>query len=170
MIKKDTQLAGLLARQLLATVDKPAMAAYLLSVDTALDLLTQRLRADPERTIRELTHLANGKPLGRGGRSARRKAGRSPQAKAEHRTTKARKGGRRRKRLSAAQAEQLRTQVLAFLAKKPWSGRRPLTAAVAFPSDGLYNRIMGELKKAGKVRQKGEKSKSTYAVKGRARK
>ena len=161
-LKKDSKLARALAWQFLATVDKEAMAGYLLSGDVALELLTERLRTDPSRTVRELARIANGEP-------ARPKRGRPrgrPSQRSEAAAAKTKRVKRRRKRLSAAQAERLRTQVQTFLEQNPWSSRKQLADAVAFPSEGLYNRIMGELKKAGTVVQKGEKSKAAYAVKG----
>jgi hypothetical protein len=156
MAKKDNRLARRLAEQFLAAVDKQAMAAYLLSGDVALELLAQRLRTHPERVVHELAQLADGQPAARG---RGRRAGEP--------TTRGRRGGRQRRRLGAGQAEQLRARVLAFLAKRPGSSRKQLTAAVEFPSLAIYNRIMGELKKAGEVKQKGGRSKSTYAVMGK---
>jgi hypothetical protein len=155
LLKRDTKLARHLAEQFLASVDRQAMACYLLSGELALDLLTRRLRTNPEQTVRELGRLA-GAPRG-GGRGGARAA------------ESGRRGKRvkRRKRLSPAQAERLRADVRSFLAKKPWSSRKQLTAAVAFPSQAIYNRIMGELKSSGEVVQKGQKSKTTYAVKAK---
>jgi len=162
MIKKDRKLSRSLAGQLLTAVDKQAMAGYLFSKDVALELLTRRLRADPERTVQDLTALMRGEAVRqKRGRGGAKPARRGVATVAGRRTTKA----RRRQRLSAENAEQLRSKVRAYLEKKPWSGRKELTAAVEFPSQAIYNRIMGELKKAGVVKQKGEKSKATYAVK-----
>ena len=169
LLKKDTRLAKHFAGQFLSSVDQQTMASYLLSGELALDLLTRRLEANPERTVRELSRLAEGEAQPRGRRGRRVKAGRKPAAASAAPRGRGRRV-RRRRRLSAAQGEGLRTEVRSFLSKKPWSSRKQLTAAVAFPSQAIYNRIMGELKTAGEVVQKGEKSKTTYAVKGGARK
>ena len=159
LLKKDAGLARHLAGQFLASVDRQVMASYLLSGELALDLLTRRLKANPQRTVRELGRLAQGEQVRGGG--GRRRA-RAAAATGPRRVKRI----KRRKRLSAAQAERLRADVRSFLTKKPWSSRKQLTAAVEFPSQAIYNRIMGELKHAGEVVQKGEKSKTTYAVKG----
>jgi hypothetical protein len=155
LVKNDGGLARHLAGQFLASIDRQAMASYLLSGELALDLLTRRLKTNPEQTVRDLNGLAGGARVARPGRV--RKA-------AEPRGGKRVK---RRKRLSAVQAERLRAEVRSFLARKPWSSRKQLTEAVAFPSQAIYHRIMGELKTSGEVVQKGEKSKTTYAVKAK---
>ena len=150
--KKDGRLAEALARQYLGAIDPGAMAAFLLTHDVAMALLAERLKKDPVSTIRALQGLPE--RHGRAPRSAtRRKAGRTT-------------GGRRRKRLTSGEVEQLKAQVKTFLARRGWATRKQLTGAVALETQAIYRRIMGELQQAGDVVSRGEKSKAEYALKG----
>jgi len=152
MAKKDSKLAQTLAEQFLRSVDPAALARYLLSADVAVALLADRIKKNPEATLRELQAL----PVGGQGRAKRLAAAARPAAA---------KGGKRI-RMTPGQVEKLKSDVRRFLQQRPWSNRRQLSKAVAFPSLATYNRILGELRAASIVQSKGEKSKTVYALRG----
>lgn len=152
--KKDTRLANTLARRYLATIDPSAMASYLLTQDVAVALLADRLRKDPVSTIRALQKMPAA-----GARPARGRA-----------APGARPGKPKRRRLTAAQSEELKSQVKAFLAKHPWATRKQLTRVVPLTTQAVYRRIMHELQAAGEIVCKGKKSKAIYALSGVKRK
>jgi len=149
--KKDSRLAEALARQYLGAIDPGAMAAFLLTHDVAMALLAERLKQDPVSTIRALQGLPE-------------RRGRVPRPTARRGT--GRTGGRRRRRLTASEVEQLKAQVKTFLARRGWATRKQLTGAVKLETQAIYRRIMGELQQAGEVVSRGEKSKAEYALKG----
>jgi hypothetical protein len=161
LAKKDSKLAQALAQQFLATTDPWAMARYLLGGGAAMAILTARLTTDPRGTVAQLQRLPT--------RAEEQVPARGRGAKQIVATEKParRRGRHKRQRLSEEQAEKIKAGVRAFLGKHPAASRKALTKAVRFPSAALYNRIMGELKKAGEVMQKGEKSKTVYSLKKR---
>ncbi len=152
MTRKDGKLAEAMARQYLKAVPTTQIADYLLTPEVALRLLAERLRKNPELTLRQLQALAG---LG---------APRGPRAARGARPTKARAG--KRIRLSASEVDSLKGKVRTYLGRNPWSNRKQLFGAVAFPSLAVYNRILGELRESGEVQADGEKSKTRYALRG----
>jgi hypothetical protein len=148
LTKKDSRLAMALARQFLTSVEPLAMARYLLTPEVATNLLAQRIAKNPEQTLKQLQGLV-GQPAGRvtakrAGRPARRK----------------------RHRLTADEIQRIKSEVRGFLGRHPWSNRKQIGDAVAFPSLAAYNRIMAELRREGAIQAQGEKSKTVYSVKG----
>ena len=99
MTKNDKRLARIMARELLASIDRKVMAAYLLTDDLALDLLALRLATDLETTFAELQQLAAGEPSPRERRArpvaAKKKRSRPP-AKPKKRTRAPAKPEKRR--------------------------------------------------------------------------
>ena len=158
MTKNDKRLARIMARELLASIDRKVMAAYLLTDDLALDLLALRLAADLETTFAELQQLAGG--------PSRRKARRARPVAVKKRTP-AQAKPRKRTHLTAAQVTEIKTRVQAVLRNGPAS-REQLRRAVKFPSIATYNRIMGELRTAGIIIAKGDRGKTAY-VRGKAK-
>jgi hypothetical protein len=159
---KDEKLAKALARQFLSTIEPSAMAGFLLEEEVAVALLAARFQKDPERTIQELQALQGVAPA-QGATRRGRPPGRPTKRAA---AAVGRKRGARRRRLKAAQVEQLKAQVRAYLAKHRWATRKELTAAIDLPTQAIYRRIMTELHKAGDIISKGEKAKRVYALKG----
>lgn len=157
---KDEKLAKALARQFLSTIEPSAMAGFLLEEEVAVALLAARFQKDPERTIQELQALQGAAPA----QGAKRRG--RPPGRPTKRAAVGRKRGARRRRLKAAQVEQLKDQVRAYLAKHRWATRKELTAAIDLPTQAIYRRIMTELHKAGDIISKGEKAKRVYALKG----
>jgi hypothetical protein len=157
MTKNDKRLARIMARELLAGIDRKVMAAYLLTDDLALDLLALRLSADLDTTLAELEQLATGKLPSR--RTARARRAR-PVAKKQARPKK-------RAHVTATQVAAIKTRVQAVVRKGPAS-RNQICSAVKFPSVSVYNRIMGELRTAGVVIAKGKRGKTVY-VRGKAK-
>jgi len=153
MTKKDGKLAEALARQFLASIEPTALARYLLSTDVAAALLADRIREAPEQTYRQLLALS-GQPAARVGKVA------APPRAARTR------GARKRHRLTAQEITRIKQQVRSFLGAHPWSNRRQIGAAVAFPSLAAYNRIMTELRASGEILCQGDRSKTIYANKG----
>lgn len=151
MTRKDGKLAEAMAREYLKAVSATEIAAYLLTPDVTLRLLAERLRKNPEQTLRQLQDLA--------GQQVRRPRG----ARAGRAKTR---GTGKRIRLSQAEVEGLKTKVRSYLGHHPWSNRKQLFGAVTFPSLAVYNRILGELRESGEVRSNGEKSKTVYALRG----
>jgi hypothetical protein len=165
MTKKDAKLAQAMAQQFLSAIDPGAIAGYLLTADVARRLLAERIKREPERTLRELQALTGGGRPGRRGRTTGRRS-KGPEAPLGQGAAAARgRRGRRRHRMSSEQVAALKEQVRGFLARGRWANRRELSAAVPFPSLAAYNRIMGELRNEGIVRSKGEKSKTVYGIK-----
>jgi hypothetical protein len=158
MARKDPKLALALAEQFLSTIQPLAMADYLLTQEVVTALLAERIKRNPEVTLRELQGLPTGQP--------RRAAQKITIAKAK---SPAPKGRRRRIRLTAAQIEKLKTDVRRFLGQHPWATRKQINNAVDFPSLATYNRIMSELRSAGEAQSHGEKAKTVYALKGAAK-
>lgn len=150
MAKKDGKLAQTLAEQFLRTIDPATIADYLLSADVAVGLLADRIKKNPEATLRELQAL----PLG-GGRPTKKVA--APRVAAKR---------GKRIRLTPGQIEKIKSDVRRFLQQKPWSNRKQISKAAHFPSLAAYNRIMAELRAASIIQSKGEKSKTVYALKG----
>jgi hypothetical protein len=158
--KKDAKLARVLARQFLNSVEPRAMARFLLRPEVAEKLLISKVMQNPEQTLKELQALEGGRPE----RKAKRKAKRPGRPRLTKKSaTPVRR--RRRGRLSREQSESLKEQVKTFLARHRWSTRKELTAVVDLSTQAVYRRIMGELLEAGVVVSKGEKSKTTYALK-----
>jgi hypothetical protein len=152
MAKKDGKLAQTLAEQFLRTIDPAAIADYLLSADVAVGLLADRIKKNPEATLRELQAM----PVGGRGRARRPVAAVRPAA--------VKRG--KRIRMTPGQIDKIKGDVRRFLQQKPWSNRKQISKAVAFPSLAAYNRILGELRAASIVQSRGEKSKTVYALKG----
>jgi hypothetical protein len=155
MAKKDPKLAVALAEQFLGTIQPNAMADYLLTPEVVAALLAERIKRNPEVTLRELQALPTGK-------SSRRPTAKGAIVKAK---SLAARGRRRRIRLTAAQIDKLKTDVRRFLGQHPWATRKQIGKAVGFPSLATYNRIMSELRSAGDVQSHGEKAKTVYALK-----
>jgi len=155
--KKDSKLAEALARQYLTSVEPQAMAAFLLTQEVATSLLAARLRKNPIATIQSLQRLPartarTTRPKKAGPRRATRKA-----------VVRPRQG--RRRRLSTAEVEQLKSQVKSFLVGQRWATRKQLTESIALDTQAIYRRIMTELQQEGVIVSKGEKSKAVYALK-----
>jgi hypothetical protein len=151
LAKKDRGLAHALAQHLLATIDKARIANFLLGNGVAAALLTERLRSDPDGTLRALAGRPGVRRQGSAGVAA---AGRTRQRE------------KSRHRLTADAVQRLKGQVREFLAAHPNASRKAVTEAVQFPSVASYNRLMGELKAAKEVIQRGTRSKSTYSLGG----
>jgi len=146
LAKKDRKLAQAVAEHLLTTVDRGAMANFLLGEGVAVALLTERLTKDPEGVMKGL------------------------QLPAPRRDPAQRRSRRpKRRQLSAAQADKIKAEVRAFLRQHPGASHKEITTAVAFSSEGHYDRVMKELKKAGEVVQKGQKRMTRYSLKGRTK-
>jgi hypothetical protein len=164
LASKDPELARSFALAFLDAVDKIAMAHYLLADGVALNLLTERLQAQPARALRVLEGLAaRAVAPGRRRGPVAGRAGRKPAARKQA-VPASKKGRRKRQRLTDEQAQQLKSQVRAFLGKHGGSTRKAITSAVRFTTAFHYDRIMGELKAAKAVVQRGEKSKTVYAL------
>jgi hypothetical protein len=148
LTKKDSRLALALARQFLSSIEPLEMARYLLTPEVATNLLAQRIAKNPEQTLRQLQSLTT-QPVAR---PAARKAGRPAR--------------RKRHRLTTDEIQRIKSEVRGFLGRHPWSNRKQIGDAVAFPSLAAYNRIMGELRREHAIQAQGEKSKTVYAVKG----
>ena len=125
LTKKDSRLALALARQFLTTVEPLAMARYLLTPDVATNLLAQRIAKNPEQTLRQLQGLT-GHPVV--ARAAAKRPGRPAR--------------RKRHRLTVDEIQRIKSEVRGFLGRHPWSNRKQIGDAVAFPSLAAYNRIM----------------------------
>ena len=164
---KNSDLPVQLAGQLLASIDQNAMAAYLLTKEAAVSLLAERLQTDAAGTIKALQGLPGRedeapKPVRRGRKKTATAAKpQAPKGKAKGKG----KGKGKRQRLTAAQAEDLKGQVRAFLKANGWSSRRELSAAVKLDTQAKYRRIMGELQEEGVVVAKGEKALAVYGLK-----
>jgi len=162
LTKTDSSLATALAQQLLKTIEPQALHAYLLTPEVALNLLTQRLKKQPERTLEELSRLAQ--RVGRRATARGDGARRGPAASAVRKTRRYRK----RQRLSPEELGKMKSEVTSFLARHPWANRKQITEAARIPTQAIYNRIIAELKHAGQVISRGEKSKTVYSIKGAA--
>ena len=167
---KSSDLGNQLAAQLLASIDQQAMATYLLTKETAVSLLAQRLQSDPVGTIKVLQDLperldAPEEPARRG-RKKKAAPGAPKKAKtaAKPQGRKAKAKGKRQ-RLTEEQAADLKKQVCTFLKENGWSTRKELTSAVDLSTQSIYRRIMDELQEEGVVIAKGTKATAVYGVK-----
>ena len=61
LLKNDAVLARAMAKDWLNKIEPDALYAYLLSLDAAVDMLTQALQTAPEKTLEDLQGLAEGK-------------------------------------------------------------------------------------------------------------
>lgn len=159
LAQRDPKLARTLAQQFVARVDPAAMQQFLLDEVTAIELLAKRLAHDPARTLDQLQRLPLAK---RAPRPAKTPAPRAAAASAP-------RTGRRRRRqqLSAADAAVLKRAILQYVGAHPGANRRGILGAVAIPTDGLYNRLMSELREAGELRVSGARSSMVYTLKRR---
>ena len=74
LLKKDAALARSFAQQWITKVEPDALYAYLLSQDAATDLLVVLLQKAPEKTLKDLEALVDGKPPKRAKKAVGRKA------------------------------------------------------------------------------------------------
>ena len=158
LASKDSQLTVALAQEWASRVDRQALTAYLLDAETAVRLLAERLKQDPEKTLDELQRLE--------ARQGKRRAASRGTAEPATASARRRRGRPIRMRLSASQLEETKQLVRAFLGRNPWANRKQISEAARGPTPALYARIMGELKDAGEIIGKGEKAKAVYALKG----
>jgi len=159
LAQRDPKLARGLAQQFLARVEPVAMQRFLLDDPTAVELLARRLVQDPTRTLDQLQRL----PLAKRTRAVATTPARPVAAKS---APKAR-GKRRRHRLSAEAGAALKQAIVQYLGAHPGANRRGILSAVEIPSDGLYNRVMGELRAAGALAVSGSRSSTVYSLKAR---
>lgn len=178
--KKDRNLARSLAQQFCRTIDLQTIGAYLITPEVAMNLLMERLTKDPEGTVTELQRMESGvrpaKQTGARGRRPGRPAmnkipgrrGRPAGSKNVRLATspKAPRGKGRRLRLNRTEVELLKATVQQYLNQHPWSTRMQIVRAANLPTQAIYNRVMGELRKQGKVVAQGQKAKAVYALKG----
>jgi hypothetical protein len=158
MTKNDKRLARMMARELLASLDRTVVAAYLLTDDVALDLLALRLAADLETTLADLEQLAAGGSPSR--RPARARRARPVAAKTQ---AQAQAKPRKRVHLTTAQVAEIKTRVQVVLKAGPAS-RKQICRVVKFPSISTYNRIMGELRGDHVIVVEGERGKAVYTL------
>ena len=174
-LKKDDRLAKAIARDFVDGVDLQALASYLVPSDVAVELLMKRLQNDPAATLADLNRLAAGKTV-RATRKAKakrpgrkpargRKAAAKPKAPARKKA-KGGKAGGARKRMSPAQAQEVKQKIIDFLAKNPWASRRQIADVAGLTSMAVYTRLIGELRDGKKVISRGTKAKMVYALTG----
>jgi len=98
-------------------------------------------------------------------KTARKKPGPKPKKKTAAKA-RGKTGAKKPRRLTTAQKAKVQDKIHAYLAKNPWSSRGKVAKAMRLPSakTGLYLR---ELKKAGKVKSKGNKATTRYAASGK---
>jgi hypothetical protein len=159
LAQRDPKLARSLAQQFLARVEPVAMQRFLLDDTAAVELLARRLVQDPTRTLDQLQRL----PLAKRTRVVATTPARPVAAKSPPKV----RGKRRRHRLSAEAGAALKQAIVQYLGAHPGANRRGILSAVEIPSDGLYNRVMGELRAAGTLTVSGSRSSTVYSLKGR---
>ena len=168
-LKKDERLAKAIARDFVAGLDLQALASYLVPAEVAVQLLIARLQKDPAGTLADLNKLAAGKTVRRASKAKAVQAAGKPGRKKKAVAKKAaapRKGKAVRKRMSPAQAEEVKQKILHFLAKNPWASRRQIANIAGLTSMAVYTRLIGELRDSKKVVSRGTKAKMVYALKG----
>ncbi|MBK8482076.1 MAG: hypothetical protein IPL40_13050 [Proteobacteria bacterium] len=165
LAQRDPKLARTLAQQFVARVEPVAMQGFLLDDAAAIELLTRRLAQDPARTLEQLQRL----PLAKRVRVAATKPARRAAAASASPAGKSAPAGkrRRRQRLSTADAAVLKRAILEYVGAHPGANRSGILSAVAIPTDGLYNRVMGELRQAGELAGSGARSSMVYRLKRR---
>lgn len=161
LAQRDPKVARSLAQQFVARIEPVALQRFLVDDAAAIDLLAKRLVQDPKRTIDGLQRL----PVATRARVVA--AGKGPVAVPSPARPSARRT-RRRQHLSAQQAAALKQAIRQFLTAHPGANRRGILGAVEIPSDGLYNRLIGEMRAAGELAVSGARSSTTYSLKGRA--
>ena len=157
----NAKLKDTLASQLISAVDPHAMAAYLLTKDAAVSLLSERLKKEPVKTMTALQDLpkrANGKP------EPAKKSRKKVEAKTAPKPRRKAKSNGKRRRLSGEEVSDLKEQVRSFLKTNGWSTRKELTSAVDLNTQAIYRRILSELQEEGAVIAQGEKSKAVYGL------
>lgn len=165
LAQRNPKVARSLAQQFVARIEPVALQRFLLDDATAIDVLAKRLVQDPKRTIDGLQRL----PVAKRARAVAVAvaAGKGPVAAPSPARPPARRT-RRRQHLSAQQAAVLKQAIRQYLAAHPGANRRGILGAVEIPSDGLYNRLIGEMRAAGELAVSGARSSTTYSLKGRA--
>ncbi len=173
MSKNDPKLARALAQEVMEGMDLDALGAYLLRGGAAVDLLTERLMADPAGTLQDLHALETpkAKPKKKGAKKgakskAKKPAAKKPAAKKPVAKKAAAAKPATRKRLTRDEAEQKKAAIVAFLKKNPWSGRKEIAAVAQVNTQAVYARLMSELRNAGVVVSRGVKAKTRYAAAG----
>lgn len=156
--KGDSNWAQSLAKQWFNSVELEALSMYLLDSDHAVSLLADRLKKDPQGTLKALDKMPPRQETTR--RRGRPSKNRSPLNTDKGRVIK------RRKRLTAEELAGFKKQIVSFLNQNPWSSRNQITTAVKIPSAALYNRIISELKSEKALVAKGKRSKTLYAPHG----
>jgi hypothetical protein len=180
MASKDEALAKALARQWIRETEPTALAAYLLySADLVADLLAERFTADPQGTVDALGKLPERTsplpgPRRRGrppGRPPGRKAARRARAARPSRTRGRRGPGRppKRRAYTPDQISALKKLIVSYIGKHPGATRKQLHEAIDFPSLAIYHRVMGELRDDKVIIARGDRSKTTYTVKGKGK-
>ena len=183
-VKKDDKLAKAIAKDFVNNIDLQALALYLVPSEVAVELLVARLQKDPDVTLADLKKLAEGKsvrpprkakrgrPAGKVTRKrapaakAKAKAKAKAPAKAPAKPKKKAKVAGTRKRMTPAQAAEVKATILAFLKANPWASRREIADKAGLSSMAVYTRLMGELRKEKKVISRGTKAKMVYALTG----
>lgn len=150
LLKKDKALAQSMAADWVERVDPPAMAAYLLTPEVAVQLLASRLVSEPGRTLEELSALA-------AARGSRRKRGQAAARKGKQEVA-----APQRRRLTARQIAGLKKRIVAFLGGVQAASRKQIIEAARVPTPALYNRVMGELREEGLVASEGIKARAVY--------
>jgi hypothetical protein len=168
--RSDAKLLRALAADWIDRIDPAALYPFLLGDGIAVDLLAQRLKKDPDRTLAALERIEGGKhvagPGRRGPKAAKKyKAAKAPKA-AKVALRRAGKG--KRVRLSKPQVEKLKAAVVAFLGSHPWTTRKAISEAARIPTPSLYNRLIAELRADKRLVSKGEKAMRVYALAGAA--
>jgi hypothetical protein len=159
LLKKDPNLAHALAEQWAVRVDQAALHRYLLDEGVAIGLLTTRLQKAPEETLEGLKALSQGRAVAKPGR---RPAGR-PKKKV---AAGAPKKEKKRLRFSQEAVEEIKSQIRTFLGRNTWASRKQIQEIAKIPTQALYRRIMSDLRDANEVIQRGQKSKTLYALTG----
>lgn len=166
--RSDAKLLRALAAEWIARIDPAVLHPYLLGGGVALDLLADRLKKEPDRTLAELARLEAGKnvatPVPRSAPAPKRSKPAKTKAKAKAKAPLKRGRKGKRVRLSTAQLEQLKAAVVAFLGGHPWATRKQICEAANVPTPSLYNRVVTELRGEKKLVSKGEKAKRVYAL------
>jgi hypothetical protein len=186
LIRKEHKLAKLLAEQLLREPWADKATSFLMSESTVVDLLAERLRNDPQKTLEALQSLAKGegpaaskktrkrrqkgvtqiaaapipKPKTRGRGRAKAKA----VVKAGAVKAKAKPKTKRRKRLNTDEIGQLKASIIKHLGERTWSTRKEIVASTSVPTEAIYNRVMVELRRENRIVIQGKKSKTVYGL------
>lgn len=168
--KTDPDVAKGLAQEFVNRIELGRLSALLITQSMALDLLTQRIQQNPQKTLADLQSLGSSKDV----KTATAPVKKEQKVKKDKKVKKEKKDTEKKdtekkpgvKRLSPKEFEDAKTTVLDYLRTNPWSGRSQIFTVANIQSQSIYNRIMGSLRELKLIEQAGTKALTVYALAG----